>query len=335
MSVTFQVDDVELADEPKGTTTAKEVIEYKTKSNVEACSNIELINWGSSMNGFLVAVHNAFAEHRPLSLSPDSIWLTITAGLATHINLNAEKLRHRFVSHEGKEKIIVRRDEFIKGSPDNNWPGCFGEFSDRLEEYIGKKRNLIVSDFSTTGATEKAASEVVLMDAMQSYFEYTVRTLCGFPSITLEGITEDWRNLLYRVQCLREFDLDWWIDYLEPVMVKVVATAEGDVDTEFWRSFLKLGGGSGGPYVTGWINTLFPYLKRKNQNYHLDYNKRLGSMCGGPNPDDFPVGLSSVPFEWEYYDQVFKMRFVGGIIGVSQADDLTLRPEAGWAIKEE
>jgi len=67
----------------------------------------------------------------------------------------------------------------------------------------------------------------------------------------------------------------------------------------------------------------------------LNYAERTGRFCCGPNPDDFPVGLSSVPFKWLYYDKKLDMRFVGGITGVSQAKDLTLRPEAGWAIKEE
>lgn len=334
MSVTFQVDDVKLATQPLHEVEVKEVINTKTKGEgeAEACSTGKLITLGDTHSGFLQAVHVAFDSHRPLSLSPDSFWLTIAGGLATHINLNAEELRHKFVDHEGKKRIVVRRDEFVKGNPNNDWKGCFDEFSDKLETYIGKKRNLIVSDFSTTGPVEKAASEVVLMDAMQSYFEYCVRTLCGFPKITLEGTVEDWKSIRYRVSCLSEFGLDWWTDKLIPVLDKVVATAGEDVDVGFWKSFLKLSGGSGGPFVNGWINTLFPYLKRDEKNRGLDWENN--QRWGGPTPDDFPSGLSSVPFEWEYFFEKFDMQFIGGIVGVSQASDLTLRPEAGWAIKE-
>lgn len=64
--------------------------------------------------------------HYPLVLDPDVIWLTIAQGLANHINVNAEKLRRRFVAHDGKKKIIVRRDSFLRGSPENDWPGAFG-----------------------------------------------------------------------------------------------------------------------------------------------------------------------------------------------------------------
>jgi len=33
--------------------------------------------------------------------------------------LNPEKYRHRFVDFEGKQKIEIRRDEFVKGKENN------------------------------------------------------------------------------------------------------------------------------------------------------------------------------------------------------------------------
>lgn len=336
MPTTFKVDNVCMAQNPKETIDAHELINQKTKFDAEACSDIKLIAWNPKMNGFLAAAHIAFDEHRPLSLTPDSFWLTIANGLAKHINLNSETLRHNFVDHDGKKTITVRRDDFIKGSPSNNWEGCFDEFSNKLETYIGKKRDLIVSSFSTTNRVEKAASQVVLMDAMQSYFDYKVCTLCGFPLITLEGTIEDWKNIKSRVVYMSEFGLEWWTDHLLPVIDKVIDSVNGDIDVEFWRSFLKISGGSGGPYVSGWINTLFPYLNDNRKNHAIEYSKYLNrTFGGGPNPNDFPIGMSSVPFKWEYYDITYNMRFIGGIIGVSQSEDLTVKPEAGWAIADD
>lgn len=328
MPITFKVDDVKLATSLIEIITAKELVSHNTKSKIEACLDIELVKRYTNINGFLAAAHMAFDEHRPLSISPDSVWLTIANGLATHINLNAEELRYQFVNHEGKKKIIIRRDHFVKGNPENDWEGCFDEFSNKLADYIGKKRDLIVSSFSTTGTVEKAASEVVLMDAMQSYFEYGMVTACGFPRITLEGAVKDWKDIVARVKCFNEFGLGWWTEHLIPVLDRIVETASGNVDKDFWQSFLKINGGSGGPFVTGWINTLFPYLNRKRKNNSID-----GKF--GYRADEYPIGLSSVPFEWEYFSTVYNMNFVGGVIGVSQAEDLTLRPEIGWAVAEE
>src|SRR5262245_38294275 len=145
------------------------------------------------------ALHAAFATHRPLCLSPDIIWLTLTQGFAHHIHANAEQLRHHLVQHEEKLTIVVRRDDFVKGSPENPWPEVFAEFSAAIREHIGDAHQLVVADFSTTGPVERAASEVVLLDAMQAFFHYEVHTFCGIPALTLEGTAEDWRSIARRV----------------------------------------------------------------------------------------------------------------------------------------
>ena len=100
-----------------------------------------------------------------------------------------------FVPHQGKVTIQVRRDDFLKGSPENPWAEVWPEFSAEIKKVIGAETHgLIVSDFSTTGPTERAASEVVLMDCVQSYFSYGFVTLCGIPEITLEGTVRTGRR---------------------------------------------------------------------------------------------------------------------------------------------
>ncbi len=59
-------------------------------------------------------------------------------------------------------------------------------FSDAVAAHIGRQRDLVVCDFSTTGPCERAASEIVLLDAMQSYFNYEMITLCGIPLVRNE-----------------------------------------------------------------------------------------------------------------------------------------------------
>ncbi len=60
-------------------------------------------------------------------------------------------------------------------------------------------------------------------------------------------------------------------------------------------------------------------------------------MGGGPETNSFSMGLSKVPFEWEFplENLVFDMEFVGGFVGVSQDQQtLAVRPEIGWAVLE-
>lgn len=298
----------------------------------------------SGMNGFLQAAHRAFSDHFPLVLSPDDVWLAIAQGFAHHVNANAEALRSRFVKHDGQEYIEIQRDSFVKGSPDNDWPGAFAEFSDKIAERIGKKRDLVVSNFSTTGPIEKAASEVVFLDTMQAYFSYGLRTCCGIPSVTLLGKTDDWMNIRERASALGEYDCADWSKALGVALDHFVAATKGNADLKFWESFYKLGGGSGGPYVNGAINVFFPYLV----DYRTKKNTRTNALAcasdkwtarwgmSGPNTDDYPMGLSKVPFKWHYLGTTYDMHFLGGFVGASQ-DPLTLamRPATGWGITDQ
>ena len=74
----------------------------------------------SDISGFLAAVRTAYHSHYSLKLSVNDFIVLIGQGLGKHINENAEKLRKYFVNHEGKEKIEIRRDEFILGEK-NDW----------------------------------------------------------------------------------------------------------------------------------------------------------------------------------------------------------------------
>ncbi|QDF01990.1 DUF4419 domain-containing protein [Myxococcus xanthus] len=71
----------------------------------------------------LAAVHTAFAEHRPLVLSPDAIWLTMAQGVAQHIRLNGESLRDRLVRHEGRKKLTVERANWCPSRLLPRWMG--------------------------------------------------------------------------------------------------------------------------------------------------------------------------------------------------------------------
>jgi hypothetical protein len=302
----------------------------------------------------VAAVHLAFMDHRPLCLSPDTIWLMIIQGVANHINANAKKLQRSIISHRGKIAIEVRRDDFVKGSPENPWAEVFNEFSMQIRDHIGPKIDLFVPGFSTTGPVERAAAEVVLLDAMQCYFEYEVHTLCGIPTITLAGTPKDWKTLTERVQAFRKLGLRSWLDVVSPILEQFSRAAQGHVDQTFWRSIYKLNDRSGGPVITGWITAFFPYLKdyrtkhatvpvneffkigRGNLDAMLnpDHERNRQWACG-PTTEQFPSGLSKAPFIWKYFDRHFDMEFLGGFVGVAQDEEtLTLRPEIGWAVRE-
>jgi len=357
MPVTFKVADVSRVEPGKGAPGRIELadsVKCLSEVSVEACGSNQdnLIgfyedrwNGTQKLHGLVRAIHHSFEIHCPLVLSPDDIWVAIAQGFANHINANSDRFRHLFVNPVGKEAlddkiyIEISRDGFSKGSPKNDWQGAFSEFSDRIAEYIGPKRDLIVSNFSTTTAIERAASEVVLLDAMQSYFSFGCKTCCGIPQITLLGTEDDWSNIIDRVSCLAEFDCKWWIDALKNVLAHFVSAFKGNSDLKFWNSLYKKGNGSGGPYVTGAVNALFPYLRGYGGKFNApnqfveNWDQGLGCMCGGPTTDQFPTGISGVPFTWLYYGEKIPMQFIGGFVGTSHDPETDqVRPALGWAI---
>src|SRR5262245_25057022 len=188
-------------------------------TSIEAASGYGRTLVSSHFHPVVAAIHKAFNDHRPLVLSPDIMWLLIAQGFAYHVNANADELRPQFVTHAGKLKITVRRDDFIKGSATNPWPEVFGAFTEQIRTHIGDSTHtLLLPTFSTTGPTEIAAAQIVLLDALQSYFEYEFQTACGIPEIILEGTVDDWDRLAKRAEDLGRFGLTWWTDVLVPVL---------------------------------------------------------------------------------------------------------------------
>lgn len=309
---------------------------YASAARLVACTDVSPL---------VQMAHDAFYEHRPIALTPDALWFTIAQGFATHVNANVEALRARFVRHAGKAKLVVERPDFLLGQP-NPWPEAFAAFSEQIAGHVGKLRDLVVADFSTTGPLERAATEVLLMDTFQGYFEYEMLAGCGIPQITLRGTPDDWRAVRRRAQHLSEYGLEHWTGALLPVLDRIVATAEGADDAPFWRSFFHYESGSMGAALTGWINVLFPYLvdwqtKQPIANPHMTAWQanfarppRRWDDTPGPSLNELPGGLASAPVVVTDVRtrERFPMRFVAGMFGVVEGADGTLAPEFGWAV---
>lgn len=311
---------------------------------------------GIRFHPLVAAVAIAFREHRPLVLSPDMIWLLIAQGFANHVNANAAALRPRLVDHAGTVAITVRRDEFVMGSPANPWREVIGDISQQIRAHIGAgTHDLLVPTFSTTGEAERAAAEVVLLGALKEFFSYRFETLCGIPQILLEGTDDDWELLASRTRGLGRFDFEWWTTPLAPILDEFIAAVRGRTDARFWQSIYKLEEESGGPYINGWLTAFFPYLTDQRSGWPTERNPwledggrelleslfPLGKKLerrrpSGPKTSAFPTGLTCAPFAWQYLDRRLDMEFLGGFVGVRQEpDSLRLRPEIGWAVREQ
>jgi len=336
-SVTFNVDKVELNKEAPSLMSAEMVLKSQ---GIKVDNSEDFSHRGQSeekfafarIPGFMAAIHTAYANHYALKLSVSDFIILIGQGLSRHIEKNTERLRYHFVNHEGKEKIVIDRNEFVRGQQ-NDWSTVFGDFAEEIKKRVKTDiHGVIIDDTSVATPTTRIVSEITLMDAMKGYFDYRVRTCCGIPQITLEGTPDDWKKFQDKVKKLEEMNKDdclhlgWWLENLIPLVEKICeAGIERKVDAKFWREIYKYEGGSGGPYITGWITTFFPYLGQSMSKNSFS-NPTLTS-------GDIPKQICQVPFIWEYYGEEIPMTFCGGFLGAEfDKETSTVKPAHFWSV---
>ena len=64
----------------------------------------------------------AYADHHPLVLSSDMVWLAISQGFSRYVNAHAEALRPQIVDHDGKMTLVIEsKTDLLDGKAD--WEG--------------------------------------------------------------------------------------------------------------------------------------------------------------------------------------------------------------------
>ena len=295
-------------------------------------------------HSFLGTALEAWSDHRDFIVKPDHFWLMFLQAVGIHVNNNSKALRKRWVRHKGKMELRVRRDGFIKDSRDNDWAGVVEEFVNLIDaKTVDNVGTLLDGGFSTTTFVERIAAKSTVMNIVKSYFDFVVMTLCGFPSVRMEGSVEDWEKLRDKVEevfekkkLMPEFSRKW-SEVLLPVLDKLVLSAKGEPPLDFWDKMIKYHGpkGSGGySYVSGWINVFLPIV-----------NETENPMCfspshgQGPNPPgrsfavgNIPNGLCTTPIVWKYLAQRINLELAAGFVGAAETDEDALMPEIGWVL---
>jgi Domain of unknown function (DUF4419)/UvrB/uvrC motif len=291
----------------------------------------------------LSAVGRAFAEHRPLVLSPDAVWLTIAHGVAQHVRLHAEALRPRLVGHAGRKRLEVVVDGAMPRDEDS-WRQVVDSLAKQLAGEVSDAA-LFECDFSTSGQVERVAGRVVLLDVYAPYFSYWLRCVCGIPSVTLAGTVADWERIRARVDGLAAFGMDAWRRSLVPITEEFVRAAAGTPNTAFWQRIYNPADAYGGAVITGWAARFYPYLHgsagvdRPNPLLQLPIDQprdltveRMGYNGPGVRSDAVPAALSRVVVTVN--DRVSGDNAVvalhAGLVGVAQDASGALRPVAGW-----
>jgi|CXWK01.1.fsa_nt_gi hypothetical protein len=301
-------------------------------------------------SGLVSVFEEAYSNHLNLKLTPDVFWFTILQGFNNHVELNSEALRGKLVNHaEGKIEINIELPGYVKGNTFNPWDThALPVFNKAIGDLIKPDpRALFVEDtqFTTTGLVQQTAFNVAVMSVFKSYFDYSGTTCCGIPTVILGGSVEDWKLLKQKVQKLMylgTYEYEEYVrTYLIPVVDKLVRSVE-EPETEetkkFWEECFKVSGGSGGPYLSGWVVDFFPYVRDYRNNLHVSSYLGKGvknNGFGGPTTNCFGSPMVTVPWKWNYYSQVFDMEFTAGIISLNYEEQTNIiSPDFGWYVKD-
>ncbi|WP_299352570.1 DUF4419 domain-containing protein [Mucilaginibacter sp.] len=280
-------------------------------------------------------MYNAYASHRPFTLSPDMMWLLICQGFANHVTNNSESLRHLFVNFSGKTTLVVQNNRISLDNPNSPWQEIFPEFNNQISRYTGKElTDALTADFSTTTPTTKIASQITALAAMKSYFDFVVIMVgCGIPQVTLEGTPADWQRVLDKTEALRKYQLDWWVDKMEPLLKEIVKASKGKKNKEFWQTMFKyhsIKRYGASTIIDGWIVKFFPYDKSGRR-------MNLEALSSGV---DLPDEIVKVNLQYIYADGTGNtvstpLELWAGFVGLTQNDKtFNLRPEIGWMIRK-
>ncbi len=334
----FDCDQVEINKEKPTTVDSKNIWEKRVgRYNYQNIFKQNLIN--SDLPGFIAALHYAFQDHHPISIKPDDLYLLIIQVFAEEINQNAELYRDDIVSHEGKKEIKIFRDNFGPlGTLSNDWAGCIPEFMEKINLLISSKANQAINEqnFTTTTPNYELANIVSVMYAFKEYFSYTVATRCGIPKWRLEGTVNDWDLLILRVEKLftlfkRDQTRDWCLEIIG-VLKKFNSARKGEVDTSFFSSFYKYNSahGSGSDSISGHVNLFFPFIYNSRSKIPTFNGKNNGNRIAS----NYPSGIITVPFKWDYLGTNIEMQFYSGFIGATVSDDGYITPVIEFAVSD-
>lgn len=205
--------------------------------------------------GFFDTVMEAYNNHYSLRTCADDWWYTIIRKIAVAIDENSksDKVRKFFVSHEGKKTLTVEVGPSVYGV-DYSW------FLDQMTQQISDNIkvpnyvNLLKADFSTSTPTNVIVSEITTMASLQEFFEYEMMTMCGIPSLLMEGEEKDWINMKDKFIQLRDLlgpirgeiglNGNWWKD-VEHICEELIKTYNGKPDTKWWSHIFSYKGAWG------------------------------------------------------------------------------------------
>ena len=349
--ITFHVDKVKTAFNRLQTFAANKVYAKTINKELHFTQSAQKELIYTRNNAFLESFQIAYDSHRPLTLSPDVVWLTIAQGFSVHMNENFKELENIVFKGDKPEVISCFVDNLEYD--EKQWATLSSLLSKETAKYTKEDiHSLLIPSFSTTTTIESTVYQINLLESFEQAFTYIGDTGCGIPRITLEGETKDWLWIYNNVDKLKKYGLEDWVDGLKPVLKEFVNASKGNINDLFWQDAYKNAFEYMGFYISGWVVKFFPYIVKVGSQTFGGYdNEHYGVKTGKINvknpflkgddylmstlsTDQFPSGISQIDIVLKNINsgKHTDMEMHGGFLGIEQDRDLSLKPHIAYVV---
>lgn len=318
----------------------------------------------TSPNGFVWSVFFAYINHHHLTIRPEDVWFAILTQVNFFINSHAEELRRSFVTHEGQKKLRVTGSGTITTADIGD---LAVQMTRQIEENVIDKelRTWMMPSFTTTTESDTVVAAILMMGAMQSYFEYGMCLMCGIPSVTLLGVREDWVTLVGKLDKLHRLGDEpaRFAQLLRPILNHFVASFDESPEAiDFWSKCAdRESMGSGPDYLSGWISVFcfwsqydgkMMYRETIHPRDRPEFQSRdteMGlddALSRRVNINTVPAAFASVPVSVDDNGVQYETMMVAGLIGIQATSSATrsdlcekaeidsIQPLSGWWMYE-
>ena len=294
------------------------------------------------LNGF----YTAHTNHYPIRIKPDDIWLLIVQAFSHHVNINSEELREMFVNFSGKKELIVSYPLKTIDEVDSKILEDFSvQINEQMKKFLGDNLlNTLTPNFTTTNKESLIICKISIMGAFKKYFDYTMFLCgCGVPYLILEGTVDDYKKIKEKVNELKKYKFDWYINKIIPHINKMIEAKEGKIDVEYFRNMVQnkeeteyepgLSGMGGHNYrvdhLSGWFLDFFSYIGDGEGGYEKNNIKSLKVA----DFKKFPSQMLTVPFKIvDVNKKEYLMKYKVGFIGCDQNEKKEVYPVTGWIV---
>jgi hypothetical protein len=283
-------------------------------------------------NNFIGSFVNAYNTHGDILLNPDDIWIMISLYFSQYVDTNAEKLRSKFVTHQGQKKLIVKENATSLDASmrmERDWENFFNQIIEQINRNtVPGVVNELVSDFSTTTKTHKLITTAIIMNSFKKYFSYSRMILsCGIGNVYFEGTRNDWVKLIGKACVLRKYDVDGklsnYLNKIQDILDEFLNTWDNRPNIGFWNRIMATEErrvGSGGQiqtHIEGWILHFYGIYDRVDLDEVPDYSIAV------------PVELYN-----EFTNQTKQMEIKANWVSISKPNEYTYKPDIGLCVIE-